>query len=216
MRRVGSPSWSLSVSNEGSLDLALYVRDALGLDTGDDPLAPPPLSHRPPDRSRLLDGSEPSDVVEQWAAWWRTALAFEARWRRRTPGSDVEGWVRERAVDRESSVGEAPDFAALAGSPALQRAVVALQVEARRWPDGAETLEPGANDELTRAVAEETIARHGVSPDEVTGIVFVIGVDGAWWRLVEPGVVVCSAASLRDAGTTADLLRRVFESGLGA
>jgi hypothetical protein len=213
VRRSGSSSWSLSVSDEASLDLALYVRDALRLDTRD-PLSPPGLVDSPPDRSDLLDGSEPGDVSQQWAAWWRTALAFETRWRRRAPGPDLESWVRERGEDRARTVGDSPDFAALTESPALQRAVVALHEEARRRPDRGAGAEAGAPYDLVRSTAEETIARHGVSPDRVNGIVFVVSVDGLWWRLVEPGVVVCSAACLQNTRTTAQLLREVFESGL--
>lgn len=57
MRRSGSPPWGLSVSDEATLVQALFIRDALRLDTSGDPLAPPPLmSSRPPDRSHLLGG----------------------------------------------------------------------------------------------------------------------------------------------------------------
>jgi hypothetical protein len=215
VRRSGSPSWSLSVSDEGSLDQALFVRDALGLDTADDPLAPPALASRPPDYSDLLDGQSRAEVALAWAAWWRAALAFEARWRRTQPGPDLKTWVRAREEDRARAVGAPPDFAPLAGSMALQRAVAALHDEARRWPGGSDRqIDPGSNYELTRAVADETIARYGVSPDRVNGIVFVLGVSGVWWRLVQPGVVVCSVAALKDPGTTAELLREAFESGL--
>ena len=216
MKRLGSPSWSLSVSDEASLDLALYVRDAVGLDTSGDPLAPPPLTHQPLDQSYLLDGTDADAVAEHWAAWWRTSLAFEARSRRRTPGPDSNGWLREQTEDQARTVGEPPGFAALASSPALQRAVVALHEEARRWSasiDRAE-VEDGAPYDLVRTAAEEVIARHGVPPDQVNGIVFVIGVDGLWWRTVEPAVVVASASALGDPVTAEGLLRMVFESGL--
>lgn len=220
MRRLGSPSWSLSVSDEPALDLALYVRDALRLDTSTDPLAPPPLINRPPDRSNLLDSTDfdVDGVVEEWAAWWRTALAFEARWRRRTPGGDFESWVRERAEDRAPTVGEPPDFAALSGSPALRQTVVALHEESKRWSASSDRVEVEgrAPYDLVRSTAEETISRHGVPPDQVNGIVFVVNVDGAWWRLAEPGVVVSSASDVRDHVTAESLLREVFESGLDA
>ncbi|PFG38232.1 hypothetical protein ATJ97_0704 [Georgenia soli] len=79
--RVGpAPGSADGGEREASLDLALYVRDALRLDTSTDPLAPPPLTNPPPDRSDLLDDADPVAVGEHWAAWWRTALAFEARW----------------------------------------------------------------------------------------------------------------------------------------
>jgi len=216
VRRSGSSSWSLSVSDEASLDFALYVRDALRLDTTSHSLAPPLLHPQPPDRSDLLDGAELAALAGEWAAWWRTALAFEARLRRRPPGQDFAGWARERSEDRARTVGDSPDFAVLAGALALHRAVVELHEEARRWRDAVDRaeVESGAPYELVRSIAEETITRHGVSPDQVTGIVFVITVDGSWWRLVEPGVVVCSSASLHEAGTAADLLRAVFESAL--
>lgn len=65
-------------------------------------------------------------------------------------------------------IGKPLDFAALAGSSALQRAVVALHDEARRWPGGADRqVESGMDYELTRMIAEETISRHGVPPDRV-------------------------------------------------
>ncbi|GAA4286426.1 hypothetical protein [Georgenia daeguensis] len=215
MRRSGSPSWSLSVSDAATLDLALFVRDAVGLDTSDDPLAPPPLASRPPDHSDLLDGQSRTEVARQWAAWWRAALAFETRWRRAASGSDLRSWVAAREEDEARTVGTAPDFAVLAGSPELQQVVVALHEEARRWPGRADgDREPDSRYELTRTIAEETIGRYGVSPDRVNGIVLVVLVGGVWWRSVEPGVVVCSAAALKDARTTAELLREAFESGL--
>lgn len=122
-----------------------------------------------------------------------------------------------REEDEARTVGTAPDFAALAGSPELQRAVAALHDEARRWPGRADgDRQPDSRYELTRTIAEETIARYGVSPDRVNGIVLVILVDGVWWRPVEPGAVVCSAAAFKDSRTTAELLREAFESGLSA
>ncbi|PFG38231.1 hypothetical protein ATJ97_0703 [Georgenia soli] len=105
---------------------------------------------------------------------------------------------------------------ALADGPALRQTVVALHEEAKRWSASSDRkeVEGGAPYDLVRATAEETISRHGVPPDQVSGIVFVVDVDGAWWRLVEPGVVVCSASALRDHATAEGLLREVFESGL--
>lgn len=65
MRRSGSPSWSLSVSDGATLDQALYVRDALSLETPDDALATPALLGPPPDRSHLLDGQSRVKVAQQ-------------------------------------------------------------------------------------------------------------------------------------------------------
>ena len=53
MRFEARPSWRLSVSDDGDLDLLLWFRDALGLvDAADD--APPRCEPGPPDRSALV------------------------------------------------------------------------------------------------------------------------------------------------------------------
>jgi hypothetical protein len=167
------------VSHRAILDEALYVRDALRLDTSGYPLAPPPLASSPRDHSRLLDGQPQAKVAQQWLHGGGPHSPSMPRWRRTQPGPCRPGCAREE--ERARTVGQPPDFAALAGRPALQRAAIALHDEARRWPRGADRqVEAGANYELTRTVAEETIARHGVSPDRVNGIVLVLDVGGPW------------------------------------
>ncbi len=217
MRFASSASWSLSTSVDAMPHAALYIRDALGLEPLVDEVSPPPLSHRPPDRRSFLTEEARDQASAQWPGWWRAILSHEARVHERSDRRDFQAWHAQIAAERARSVGDPPDFEALAGSPALKQAVIELFMEAGHYRDhtrSSETGEPQILWTITRDVAEEVAARHGVSPGKVRGVVLILGVEGVWSRILEPGVVVCSDGCLGDDAIVTDLVREVFESGL--
>lgn len=218
MKLVGSDSWFLSMSVDAMPHAALYIRDALGLDVTDDKASPPPLSHRPPDRKFLLTQDESAQARPEWLAWWRLILEGEARFH--DPSSDrtdFSAWHSVIAAERARTVGEPPEFDALAGSPVLRRAVVELFPEASHWRD--HTSSRGAREplipwEITRDVANAVAERYMVSLGRVRGVILILGVDGTWAQILKPGIMICAEACLADSTTAADRLRDVFESSL--
>ncbi|QJW36449.1 hypothetical protein [Cellulosimicrobium protaetiae] len=208
------------------LDLLLWFRDALGLVVlGDD--VPPRAVPRSPDRSDQLADDERVAAAGRWAAWWRAALAFAGESQRaEAPAGKGQflAWVHERAVVHEA-IGVPPDFAALSDVPSLRDAVVRLFADARRDLSGREAARAGAlprrataEDHRGLAALAEDVARaHGVGIGAVRGAVLVVAVEGPWWRLVGPGVVVCSSSAYGDdAAFTSEVVRAAFVSALRA
>lgn len=223
MRFEGQPSWRLSVSDDGDLDLLLWVRDALGLDVAADD-APPRSEPGPPDRSALVPADACDAAASRWIAWWRAALAFEAAGRTEEPppGEDAFlGWVRARSVARDA-VGSPPAFAALDDVPALRDAVARLFPEAHRAlaareADDARAWHRRAAADDRRALAADVARTHGVGIGDVRGAVLVVQTAGPWWRVAAPGAVVCSASAyVDDLAFAAEVVRAAFESGLRA
>lgn len=225
MQLAGEPSWRLSESDGADLDLLLWCRDALGLSVPGDDL-PPPAVPRTPDRSGLMTESDRAPAADRWASWWRTAARFAGEGHLEEPPSG-EGpflaWARERSAARDA-IGAPPDFSALGDVPALRDAVVRLFPEAHRWLTGREEARARALRErdttdghrVLGALAEDVALAHGVGIGAVRGAVVVVSVDGAWWRLVAPGAVVCSPAYIDDAAFADEVVRAAFESGLRA
>ncbi|HEY8720940.1 hypothetical protein [Pengzhenrongella sp.] len=217
MRFAGSPSWLLSTSVDAMPHTALYIRDALGLDTSADDVSPPPLSHRPPDRRKLLSESERSRASSQWLPWWQAILTQESVLHGTTNTADFQAWYARFAAERARTVGDPPEFDALMGSPELRRAVIDLDPEAHSYRDhtrSADAGEPTIPWTIARDAAEDVALRHGVSVGEVRGVVLILGVEGVWSRILQPGVMICSDACLADTAISTRLVREVFESAL--
>ena len=216
MRFAGSASWSLSTSVDAMPHAALYIRDALDLKPACDG-APPPLSHRPPDRRSVLTEEERDQAGAQWPGWWQAILSLEARMHEPSDRRDFAAWHAPMAAERARTVGDPPDFEALTDRPALKKAVVELFREAHNYSDHTRSPDPGEAYipwAITRDVAEEVAARHGVSLNEVRGVVIILGVEGVWSTVLEPGVVVCSLGCLGDDAIATELVRTAFETGL--
>ncbi len=209
-----SAGWALSVFQDPR-PFALFVRDALGLDVRDEPTAPPPLDPPAPDHRDLLTAAERARAAEQWPAWWRATLAHEARSHGGREASDWREWHREQAREREEVLGEPPTFAALSGSPELQRACALLDRELHAWS----RREPATGSPLAGLkelecgdIAVEVAGRWGVDLTQVHGSVLAYGVEGPWRRPAAPGVLVCSVVDLETEPEA--VVREVLESSV--
>lgn len=222
MRLAGERSWRLAVSAGSSPHALLWLRDALALDVpGDD--MPPALVDVPPDRSDTISASDRPGAAVRWARWWREQLAVEAAEQLvESPSAPkaFAAWVRRSHEAREAA-GAPPDFGALSDVPALQRAASQLYPEAREHLDRRDRAlsvpRPPASPpyavsarDVVAAVADE----QGVSPAALGAAVLVLDAEGAWWRVVAPGTVACTADCLEDATHTEAVLRAAFLSGL--
>jgi hypothetical protein len=216
MHYAGSDTWSLNVSVD-PMPLALYVRDSLHLDTSADELSPPPLIHPPPDRSDLLSPEEREEAGAEWAAWWRQVVHYDGAFHGAEKAGDFMAWYRPFAVERAAAIGEPPQFDALAGAPALHRAVIELFSEARTWSQSQDSYDAGPSALATGIagqIAGEVAARHGVPHGRVRGVVLAYATKGIWWRVAEPGVLTCSIACVHSDEGAATAIRGVFESSL--
>jgi hypothetical protein len=218
MQLAGRPSWRFEENDAGDLHLALFVRDAAGLEVSPAADIPPPLSvtidHRlaPPSAA----------AAAQWATWWRGLIRFQAGEampsRRLSPGDDIHAWL-EAMRERHVAAFDPPAFASMASVPEL-RAVAGATFAADGRPllprEPPARMPPGAFDyQAVRAAAESAIADFGVEPGEIDGTVHVLDVRGTWSYLAAPGYALCSAQAAADPAAAAPLLRAVFASRLG-
>jgi hypothetical protein len=218
MQIAGRPSWRFEENDAGNLHLALFVRDAAGLEVPPDPDIPPSLSGVI--ERRLVPPS--AAAAGQWVTWWRGLIRFEAGEavpsRRLGPGDDPNAWL-ETMRERYVAVFDPPEFESLASMPELRAAARATfaadgrPLLRREPPTGTP---PGAFDyHVVHAAAVSAIAEFGVDPAEVDGTVHVLDVQGQWSYLAAPGYALCSAQSAADPAAAAVLLREVFASRLG-
>ena len=213
MRRAGSESWRFAQDIDQTLHALLYVRDTLGLDVEEARDIPPRLAGDLPDRSNLLDANARREAGRDWSAWWHSAVEAQAKTQLGAPGAATQEQLR--GIDP-------PEWSSLSGHLALQQAARGLYVEGRRWFEPARQpfLPPTCRDvftwELVRDVAEATAVEHGVSLGAINGCALVLVVEGNWWELALPGVVVCSVAAATEPDSTVAILRQVLASPLAA
>jgi hypothetical protein len=215
---AGRPSWRFGESDGCNLDLALFARDAAGLEVPPAPDIPPPLSIAIGDRLAPASAA----AAAQWVTWWRGLVRFQTGGAVPTlglgPENDLDVWL-EAMRERHLAAFDPPEFVSLAAMPEL-RAVASATFAAdgrplmpRQLPD---RRPPGAFDyDVVRAAAEDAIAEFGVDPDEIDGRVQILDVQGAWSHLAAPGYALCSAQLAADPAAAAALLRTVFASRLG-
>ncbi len=67
---------------------------------------------------------------------------------------------------------------------------------------------------LVRDTAEAVAAEAGVGV--IDGSVSLLLVEGTWWELAAPQLVLCSVAAVEDPQVARAILHRVFTSGLAA
>jgi len=220
MRQGESESWRFAHDFDQILHAVLYVRDCLGLDVEEARGIPPRLAGDIPDRSNLLNSVSRHEVARDWPNWWNKAV--EERGTNQLGTRDVERDPLRRQIDaRHKLVADPPEWSALSGQPALQEAARSLYLEGCQWFSSARRpfLPPSNQDiikwELVRDSAEATAAEHGVSVGAINGCAFVFVVEGSWWELVSPGVVLCSVAAATTPASTVAILQDVLASPLG-
>ncbi|HEY8752043.1 MAG TPA: hypothetical protein VIM40_00125 [Arthrobacter sp.] len=114
MRHTGGSGWQITTDTSGPLMIALFVRDAAGLDGAGHPA----LSHAAPkirhaDHSHLTaDVGGQSALKTEWEAWWEQLL---------------------KAYPQTSPELSPPDFEEFGNSPALQRVLQAHFGAALTW-----------------------------------------------------------------------------------
>lgn len=221
MRRLGSPSWRLSVHAESSaIGFALFLRDCLDLPIPPSPDAPP-RDERIARRVAQLPETARQEAGPQWLVWWRRLVETEFRVHAPIPFDvDPNALARERIGERQK-VYDPPTFDALTASPALRTAALAVfDGPPGPTPFAEADRHRGAGRqfawELTRDVAEALVLEHGVSPDRIDAAVLLIDVPGLWHHIPRPGAAVCTSGTAADPAAAESLLRAVFTSGLEA
>lgn len=204
--------------------VALFVRDAVGLDVPAGAVIPPPLDGDLPDHSMLLDSERRAAAGANWTGWWEMVVAQDVRQHQGSPDSlDHSAWMLELTVEHRA-VFDPPEFASLADRPALREAMRAVFEEALRWADERRRAllfppsgRPSQFDyDTTRAVAEEVARRRQVSPGAVRACAVVLPVRGHWWQRCAPGAVLCSVHAARRTIAARAMLTDAFESRLAS
>ncbi len=217
MQLQGVGSWRFAESVDEMLHVALYIRDAAGLDVAAGPTVPPALAGQVPDRRDVLDEEERRQASKQWSGWWTDLLADAAHLHQGPRDADPNAWMDD-LTERASKTGAPPDFAGLSGRAALRRAAGAMMP--CHWAaDACRATPPPAGQPafgwaLTAEVAEAMARDRGIALETVRGVALVLVVQGAWWALQQPGVVLCSATAAGNVGTARTILHAAYESGL--
>ena len=149
MRRMGRPSWQIRLDTPQDLHLLLFVRDAftalLGLPSAGapDPGAPGPGTPQPimpgrleddvPDLSERVGDLDHADAARSWSMWWRDGLDRHRAAAHSPPPSGAPLEEHARWARRRHAAVDAPGFASLAGTPALQTAARASFQPFLQW-----------------------------------------------------------------------------------
>jgi hypothetical protein len=216
----GKPSWCFTDSADQMPHVALFVRDAVGLDVDDAPGIPPRLADPVPDRRSVVEPEVQAQAAAQWPSWWHALVDAEALMHGYTSeGGDLND--RFRFAERKAA-GMPPDFAGLADRPELRQVVLATYEEAIRWTEGRHQA-VGRPDvghsfdwKIVRDVAEEVARDRKVSIEAVRGTALVFAVEGDWWTRFDAGVVLCSDSIRSDRNAVRTIVRTAFESSLPA
>src|SRR6476661_7348853 len=175
MHHTGGPGWQITMDTSGPLLIALYVRDAAGLET----VGHPALCHAAPkirasDHSHLIDEvGGISALKTEWEAWWAQLLKAHP--------------------EMEPELGP-PGFRAFGNSPALRRARERrgeyLALEAERDASGATEL-------LADLVEDRLLEVGRAARDfELTIIELPLAEPRAWY--LEPDKIIMSSALLSE------------------
>ncbi|HEX6357253.1 hypothetical protein [Actinophytocola sp.] len=127
-------SWRVDRRDEGSIDLALYVRDALALSDDVQPVVP---NLTPSVAVTVPAGVDRNTVVEEWPGWW----------------ADLLQWCRDQGEHDPSE--PVDDIApALDGRPALRVALEVFKEPAARHRTAANRARARPTSNVTRVVKE--------------------------------------------------------------
>ncbi|ASN52002.1 hypothetical protein [Sinomonas sp. R1AF57] len=188
--RAGQESWEFRGSLGFPTHAALYVRDALGLDTSADDVAPPALAADVPDRSDRLAPVDRSGAAAAWLGVWHALVD--------RPDSP---FVALESLRRAPFVAAVWDEAVLWSNAARRGAASADPTGPIRW-------------DIVQAVAAGVARDLGVGLERMRGGAEFVLVCGDWWRVARPGLVVASVQAASDPASATALLRAAFVSAL--
>ena len=181
MHHTGGPGWQITMDTSGPMLIALYVRDAAGLDTAGHPA----LCHAAPkiraaDHSHLIaEVGGPAALKTEWEAWWEQLLKDHPE------------------MSPELSP---PGFRAFSNSPALRRVLQAHFGAALTW--ARERLaeygtleaerEANGNNELLADMVEDRLLDVGRASKDfgLTIIELPLAEPRAWY--LEPDKIIMS------------------------
>jgi hypothetical protein len=216
MQLAGQASWRFEVGNAQFLHLALFARDAAGLAVPHSADIPPRLT---PGVTPIRFQGQPAAAAEQWAAWWRELVDHQLREARmkRESSQGQDPLLRARAMgERLQKVFDPPDYASLARMPELRTAAVATFADGLRWFRSATGSSAGGSaremfaSQLVQDAATNAAADRGVPVSDLSAVVNVLQVEGAWSYLAGPGCAFCSAALRGDPAAVSIFLRGAF------
>ncbi|QCB96849.1 hypothetical protein E5206_07820 [Arthrobacter sp. PAMC25564] len=181
MHHTGGPGWRITMDTSGPMLIALYVRDAAGLDSAGHPA----LSHvapkiRPSDHANLIAAvGGVSALKTEWEAWWDQLL---------------------KAHPEMSPELAPPAFGAFGNSPALRRVLQAHFGAALTWARErrgeyaaleAEREAGGATEFLADMVEDRLLEVGRASRDfDLTIIELPLAEPRAWY--LEPSTIIMS------------------------
>lgn len=187
---AGKESWEFRGSLGFPTHAALYVRDALGLDTSADDVVPPALATEVPDRSDRLARVDRSSAGDAWLGVWHALVD--------RPDSP---FVALESLTRAPFIAAVWDEAVLWSNAARRRAASADPAGPIRW-------------DIVRAVAAGVAGDLDVGLERMRAGAEFLLVRGHWWRLARPGLVVASVQAASDPASAKALLRAAFVSAL--
>lgn len=200
MHHTGGPGWRITMDTSGPMLIALYVRDAAGLETVGHPVLCPvvPKIH-PSNHSHLINevGGMPA-LKTEWEAWWSQLLKAHP--------------------EMEPELGP-PGFRAFGNSPALRRVLQAHFGAALSWARErqgeyraleAERDANGASSILADMVEDRLLEAGRDARDfELTIIELPLVEPRAWY--LEPDKIIMSSALASDPELFRSYVQPVIE-----
>ena len=216
MKLAGTRSWRFAVDAGDLLHLALRVRDGARLQVPAAEDVPPPLSTPPAPVSVDLDRES---AGAEWLTWWRELVALEGRRQLLRPDRVSERWgtVTRRLRKEQTALADPPRFEALRERGGLHAAACAVGPAPRRSVDRALQAARGGRDvidwEIVNAAVHAVARETGAELNSLNGCALVLLVQGSWWQLASPGVVLASLDAAVDPSVADALVRTALRSG---
>ena len=225
MEFAGTSSWRLEMRDSELLHIALYIRDVARIQVPVDPSVPPSLRNVADgvapdphvDRARLGLAMVGLVAARSWHSKPRPLRTVRAAQMSYVPAQD---WMRQLA-DAQAAAFDPPEFASLAGSPAMRDIATLRFREAHDWfsrrsapPRHSRPEMPAISHSVIERAAVGVAAERRVGFDRLDAAVDVLDVSGSWSHLAAPGYVLCSADVARDDNSAEVVVRIAFLSGL--
>ena len=212
MHVAGKPSWQV-IEEAGDLWLhhALFVRDALGLETVGQEV--PELLGIVGDRSGLVHDSAIREVSHAWSTWW-TDITTSRRVLQSESVSPDDHFEELGFWDEET----------MPSDPTLRCAIRATQSDVALWlrgqrledRDRRRASHPDGRSRLTASAAEATAEQLGVPISDLRASVRIIMVQGIWWECPAPASLLCSPAARDDRDAWSQAVSRTLASSVSA